>query len=161
MPGQNYYESPSAQSSVLFVPFTIAPSESWAHSVTFLNFFDRQTEKRFRESLSALDANIRKKLRERPEGEKGAVVAERDLVQPFFELFKQLFIWQPGEYVAELVVDAEPGSASFSKKYRFTLYESDTADLTAQLEDYPFGGGLTYKVESHLGVNVPLTEHAG
>ena len=161
LPGQNYYESPSAQSSVLFVPFTITPGESWAHSVAFLNFFDRQAEKRFRESVSALDANIRKKLRERPEGDKSAVVAEQELVQPFFDLFKQLFVWQPGEYVAELIVDAEPGSASFTKKYRFTLYESDTADLKAQLEDYPYGGGLTYKVESHTGVNIPLTEHAG
>jgi hypothetical protein len=30
----------------------------------------------------------------------------------------------------ELVVDAEPGSASFSKKYRFTLHESDSAEIS-------------------------------
>ena len=28
---QNYFESPSSQSSVLFVPFSLKPGETWAH----------------------------------------------------------------------------------------------------------------------------------
>lgn len=159
LPAQNYFETPSSQSSVLFVPFSLKPGETWAHSVAFLNFFDRLTEKQFRENLSALDSDIRRKLRERPDEDKRAVVAEQRLVQPFFDMFQRQFVWLPGEYVVELKVNAEPGSASYSKKYRFTLYESDSADLREHLEDYPFGGGLTYNVERHAGINVPLTEH--
>ena len=161
LPAQNYFELPSSQFSVLFVPFSLKPDETWAHSVAFLNFFDRLTEKQFRENLSALDSDIRRKIREKSEDDKRAVSATPALVQPFNVLFEKLFVWLPGEYVANLQVNAEPGSASYSKKYRFTLYESDTAELRQQIEDYPFGGGLTYNVERHSGINVPLAEHVG
>jgi hypothetical protein len=159
LPAQNYFETPSSQSSVLFVPFSLKPGDTWAHSVTFLNLFDRLTEKQFREHLSALDSDIRRKIRARAEDDKNAVAAEQELVQPFLLMFEKLFVWQPGEYVFELKVSAEPGSASYSKKYRFTLYESDTADLREHLVDYPYGGGLTYDVERHIGISIPLTEH--
>ena len=159
LPGQGYFETPSAQSSVLFVPFTLKPGETWAHSVTFLNTFERQVEKIFRERLSALDGDIRRKLRDRPEGNGHVVVADPENVSPFAELFQRLFIWYPGEYIAELSVSAEPGSASYSKRYRFTLYESDTEDLRAHLDDYKFGVGLTYKADHHAGVNIPIVEH--
>ena len=161
LPGMHYFETPSSQSSVLFVPFTLKPGDSWAHSVQFLNYFDRLTEKGFREGIARLESDIRAKIKERPEGEKHPVLAEQGLVAPFYELFRRLFLWQPGEYVAELRVDAEPGSASYQKAYRFTLYESDTKELTDHLEDYKYGGGLTFNVDRHRGVNVPLTEHAG
>lgn len=161
LPAQNYFELPSSQSSVLFVPFSLKPGETWAHSVTFLNIFDRLTEKQFRENLSALDSDIRRKIQERPQEDQQAVTAEPNLVQLFNAMFEKLFVWLPGEYVANLQVDAEPGSASYSKKYRFTLYESDTAELREHVKDYQFGGGLTYKVDRHSGINIPLAEHVG
>lgn len=159
LPAQNYFEMPSSQSSVLFVPFTLKPDETWAHNVVFLNLFDRLTEKQFRENLSMLSLDIRSKLSSRHDDDKDAVVAEHVLVQPFFNMFEKLFVWLPGEYVFELKVKAEPGSASYSKKYRFTLFESDTSDLRKHREDYQFGGGLAYDIEKHVGVYIPLTEH--
>ena len=54
LPAQNYFETLPSQSSVLFVPFSLKPTETWAHMVTFLNFFDRRTEKSYRENESAL-----------------------------------------------------------------------------------------------------------
>lgn len=161
LPAQNYFESPSSQSSVLFVPFTLKPGDTWAHGTNFLNFFDRATEKLYRESESRLGVDIRRKLDARAEDDKNAVEAEPDLVTPFMKLFEQLFIWQPGEYVAELIVEADPGSASFSRKYRFTLYESDSAELRAHIEDYKFGGGVSYNIDKHAGVFVPLSQHNG
>jgi hypothetical protein len=161
LPAQNYYETLSSQSSILFVPFMISPGETKSHNVIFLNYFDRLTEKNFRESISKLDSNIRKKLHERSEGDKNQVIPEQELVQPFFELFTKLFVWQPGEYVAELVVNTEPGSASFSKKYRFTIYESDTAVLNAEVEGYQYGEGLAFNLNKNAGINIPLTEHIG
>ncbi len=161
LPAQNYFETPSSQASVLFVPFTLKPGDTWAHGTNFLKFFDRTTEKQYRESESKLGADIRRKLDARAESDKNPVVAEPELVTPFLKLFDQLFIWQPGEYVAELIVEAEPGSASFSRKYRFTLYESDSADLRAHIEDYKFGGGVSYNVDKHAGVFVPLYQHNG
>lgn len=161
LPAQNYFESPSSQSTVLFVPFTLKPGDTWEHGTNFLNFFDRATEKTYRESESKLGADIRRKLDVRAEDDKNAVVAESDLVIPFMRLFDQLFIWQPGEYVAQLIVEAESGSASFSRKYRFTLYESDSTELRAHTEDYKFGGGVSYNVDKHAGVFVPLSQHNG
>ena len=159
LPAQNYFETPSSKSAVLFVPFSLKPGETWAHSVAFLDLFDRLTEKQFRENLSALESDIRRKIRARADDDKQAVLGEQKLVQPFIQMFEKLFVWFPDEYLAELKVNAEPGSASYSKKYRFTLYESDTADLRQHLDGYPFGGGLTYDTERHSGVNIPLTEH--
>ena len=159
LPGQGYFETPSSQSSVLFVPFTLKPGETWAHSVTFLNTFERQVEKLFREKLSTLEGDIRRKIWERSKDDREAVVAEPKNVSPFVDLFRRIFIWYPGEYIVELRVSAEPGSASFSKRYRFTLYESDTEDLRAYIDDYKFGTGLTSKADHHSGVSIPIVEH--
>ena len=137
------------------------PGQHWSHGVNFLNFFDRQTEKSYRENQSALNADIGKKIEARPKGDETAVIAEPSLITPFIDLFKTLFPWEPGEYVFALAVDAEPGSASFAKKYRFTLYESDTAELRKHTEDYKFGGGISYNIPRHMGVFVPLAEHVG
>lgn len=161
LPAQNYFETPSSQSSVLFVPFSLKPGDTWAHGTNFLNFFDRATEKLYREAESALGVDIRKKLKSRPEHDTEMVVAEPELIAPFMKLFNDLFVWKPGEYVAELIVDAEPDSASFSRKYRFTLYESDSAELITHTDDYKFGGGVSYNIERHVGVFVPLSQHGG
>lgn len=160
LPAQNYFESPSSQSSVLFVPFSLKPGETWAHGTNFLQLFDRATEKFYRESESALGLDIRRKFASHPEINTNPVVAEPQLVKPFTDLFERLFVWLPGEYVVELTVGAEPGSASFSKKYRFTLYESDSAELRSHIEDYPVGGGLSFSIERHVGVFVPLLQHS-
>jgi hypothetical protein len=156
---QDYWETPSAQSPILFVPFTLQPDSGWTHSVVFYNGFSRAQEKDYRAKLSPLSADIAAKLEARQELDKTPVIAEDRFVQPFIALFEQLFIWFPGEYVAELVVEAEPGSASFSKSYRFTLFESDTADLRRYADDFKYGGGLTFNVKAHAGLSVQIVSH--
>ncbi|WP_147461783.1 hypothetical protein [Pseudomonas coronafaciens] len=125
-----YFETPSYSSTVLFVPFVLKPSESWAHGVALFQVFDRQTGKSFREYLSLLKADIRHKIDGRPPRSNDLVETAPELVAHFTAMFDRLFIWQTGEYIASLSVTAEPGSASYSKKYRFTVYEADTADLS-------------------------------
>lgn len=161
LPAQNYFETPSSQSTVLFVPFTLQPGEQWAHTTNFLQLFDRSTEQLYRQSESSLRSDIHRKLGQRSDTDKQPVVAEPELVQPFLDLFNRLFVWLPGEYVAELTVDVEPGSASFVKKYRFTLFESDSAELRSHVNDYKFGGGISYNIDRHAGLAVPLVRHDG
>lgn len=161
LPAQNFFETTSSQASVLFVPFSLKPGEQWAHGTNFLQFFDRTTEKLYRESESALLTDIRQKIDARPEADKSAVFAEAVLIKPFMDLFERNFLWLPGEYVMELAVDAEPGSASFVKKYRFTLFESDSTELRSHTEDYKFGGGISYNVDRHAGLTIPLVRHDG
>lgn len=154
-----YLETPSSQSPVLFVPFSLKPGDTWAHETRFFNPLDRTTEKLYRGSESALLADIRNKLQLRPKGDEQIVAAESTLVEPFLALFKKLFIWEPGEYVAVLSVFAEPKSAPFSCSYRFTLYESDSEELRSHTEDYKFGSGFSYMLPRHAGVFVPLLQH--
>lgn len=160
LPAQNYFETPSATASVLFVPFTLRPGEIWGHGTNFLNFFDRATEKLYRESEASLLSDIRNKIKAKPKDDEALVIAEPNLVVPFQRLFDELFIWIPGEYTIELVVEADPGSASFRSKYRFTLFESDSEELRSHTEDYKNGGGISYSVNKHAGVFVPLSRES-
>ncbi|WP_310271337.1 hypothetical protein, partial [Pseudomonas sp. 3296] len=93
-----------------------------------------------------------------PPDSKLPVEAAEELVAPFTTMFERLFIWQTGEYIASLTVIAEPGSASYSKKYRFTVYESDTEELRGQVKGYRYGAGIAYD-RPELMVTIPLTEH--
>lgn len=161
MPAQNYFEKPTDSTSVLFVPFSLRPTEYWSHSVSFLNFFDRATEKLYRASETELRTNVQKKLKTKAADDANPVKAEAKFLEPFIQLFQRLFIWEPGEYVVELTVDTEPVSATYAKKYRFTLYESDTDELRKYVEDYPYGCGIYFNNETHAGVFVPLSEHIG
>lgn len=160
-PGLNYFETPSSQSAVLFVPFFLPVGEQWAHAVSFFNVFDRQSEKAFREARSALIADVHKKVEARDPNDNQLVVGEPTLVAPFEAFFRRMFIWETGEYVLNLVVEADPGSISYAKKYRFTLYESDTDDLRKYADDYKYaGGGIGYASDAQKGgVSIPLTEH--
>lgn len=157
LPAMSYFETPSSTSTVLFVPFLLKPGESWSHGVGFFNSFDRQTEKAYRSCLSLLKADIREKLDARPSDSKGPVEAEPEAVAPFTAMFKTFFILQPGEYTVSLTVTAEPGSASYSKKYRFTLFESDTDELRMQSEKYKYGTFIAYD-DPEVSINIPLTE---
>lgn len=159
LPGQSYFERPTSETAVLFVPFTLKPGETWSHSVLFFKEFDRQTEKLYRQNAAALTTDVEERISARDPNDKKPVIAAQELVTPFLTLFEKLFVWHPGEYVATLQVKAEPGSASFSKQYRFTLYESDTQELKSNTDDYKFGGGISYQVAAHAGLNVPLSEH--
>lgn len=161
LPAQGYFETPSAQTAVLFVPFGIRPNENWTHSVNFFSLFDRHTEKNFREKKAILQDDIAKKLQIRPQGNSDLVVADPDHVQPFMDLFHAFFVWRPGEYVITLSVKAEPPSASVAKMYRFTLFESDTAEMTEYTEGYKYGAGINYSSDRNRGVQALLSDHSG
>lgn len=154
---QNFYEQQSAQSTVLFVPFILKPQETWAHGTNFLNFFDREKEKAYRRAESDLRAVIQKKLEMRPKDDSRPVSAEQDLVSPFIDIFNELFIWEPGEYIAELTVLTQPQSASFGRQYRFTLFESDSMELRSYVEDYKFGAGVYFNDDRHSGLFIHIS----
>ena len=153
----SFFETTSSSSAVLFVPFTLRPSETWAHGANFLRVFDRNTEKLFRERDSRLRADIRRKLAARAEDDKELVVADDANVTPFQEMFNRLFVWLPGEYTLDLQIEVESGQTAFGRRYRFTLFESDSEELRSHTDDYKHGGGLAYDVDRHVGVYVPLS----
>lgn len=157
-PARSYFETPTSNIPIMLIPFKLAADESWGHSTMFLNNFDRATNQRVRNSESALRTDIRHKLNLRPENDNNPVVAEQELVDPFIQLFNQLFVWEPGEYRAVLNIRVDRGERTFSSSsYRFTLFESESQELRSHTEDYKFGGGLSYNVDRHIGIFVPLT----
>ena len=153
----NFFEAPSSTSAVLFVPFTLRPSESWAHGANFLRLFDRNTEKFYRERESELRSNIRHKLAARAEDDTELVTADTEYVQPFLDMFNRMFVWLPGEYTLDLQIQVESGKSAFGRRYRFTLFESDSDELRSHTDDFKHGGGLAYNVDRHAGVYVPLS----
>lgn len=155
-PAVSYFENPNSNFPALFVPFAIRPNEMWAHNTIFLQFFDRSTEKLYRENQAALRKDIAGKLAARNQENKEYAVGDDQIVSQFLTLFNRLFIWLPGEYGFDLKVLTDSGT-EFSRHYRFTLFESDFEELRSYSEDYKHGGGIFYEVERHLQLDVPLS----
>ena len=163
LPGQVYFETPSSQQPVLFVPFTIKPEDSWSHSVSFFKELDRLEDKELREMISKMRSYINAEIQknnQKQEQPTEPVAASADLYSPFLEMLKTKFIWLPGEYTADLEVVTSPDSASFSKCYRFMLFESDTNDLKNDGNFYKFGDGIYYRSNQMADVRVPISGHA-
>jgi hypothetical protein len=161
LPGLSFFESATAANSRLFVPFDIKPDETWVHSVMFSSPLERQDEKILRASTSAIRSDIDAKIQLRPEGApKTAVEAAPNLVEPVEKLFDSSFAWYPGEYVVTLQVEVESIATPRSKKYRFTLYESDTNELRARKDDLKFGDGVYFQSNKHVFLDVPLSRNS-
>jgi hypothetical protein len=147
-PAQNYYETMTSKETTLFVAFSIKPGETWAHTVNFLRIFDRGTEKWYRQSESKLRENIQTKIAARdasiPEKPKTLIEAEPELVQPFLTFFDKNFAWFPGEYFVNLTISTDYSPTAVVKKFRFTLYESDSNDLRSLADDYKYAAGINW-----------------
>lgn len=157
LPAQNYLPNPSEKNSVLFTGFPLKPGEEWAHIVNFLNYFDRDNEKKYRNAESQLREGIVAK-RNRLENKDVIVEVDANLVSPFNEIFKEKFIWSPGEYKVTISLIASNSSANLSKAYRFTLFESDSHDLSQAQEAFKYGDGINWDSGKYLGVIVELKE---
>lgn len=144
-PSQNYFESMTSKESTLLVAFTVKPGEIWAHTVNFLKEFDRTTEKWYRQSESALREDIRVKVAARAtDAPKVMVEADPELIQPFIRFFEQHFVWLPGEYLVQLTIATDHATSAVTKNFRFTLFESDSGDLRAAVDDYKYGAGISW-----------------
>ena len=152
---QTYWQDPNDSDSVLFTQFLIKPSNEWTHVVNFVNYFDRENEKKFRLLEAQLKADIFEQRASFTDKEQIAN-AKQELVDPLIKLFDKNFIWLPGQYTIELQVETNFKRANITKKYRFTLVESDSEELTKYTEDYKTGEGILYSV-TNLGIYVQIT----
>ena len=158
LPAQNYLSSPTdPKLTVLFTAFSLRPREDWNHMVNFLNFFSREDEKIYRRAESAIKNDIFKKLAE-SEGKAKIVEADEEDVKPFIDMHKAFFIWHPGEYEMYISIDVIPRRAAIEKKFRFTIFESDSDDLAKSLDEYKFGDGIYWSSDRPKGIIVPILE---
>ena len=140
LPVQNYLQKPTDKESVLFTPFAFRPDEEWSHIANFLNFFDRDDEKRYRDMESALRQDIIDKRRRNPDT---LAEAEADNVEPIKRFFDEKFSWHPGEYKMTVIIDGD--KVAVEKSYRFTIFESESEELRAHVDDYKFGARVYWE----------------
>lgn len=158
LPAQGYLQNPTDKDAVLLTPFKLKPKEEWAHIANFFNRLPRQDEKVYRQLESNLRQDIQAKLAVKPADQKAPVAANPENVQPLLKFFEARFRWLPGEYELTLQLQTEPKRASISKRFRFTLFESDAKELTDYREDYKYGFGVYITYQQHTGLLVPLAE---
>lgn len=156
LPAQNYLQDPQTKNTVLFTRFPLKPNEEWSHFVNFLNFFPRAEEKVYREAESNLKQNISNKM---PTTEKDKLVeADPKFVKPFLEFFDKKFIWSAGEYEMTLKIETDNSRTNLRRKFRFTLFESDSKELTEYSGDFKFGAGIYWDNTKHTGLIVQINE---
>jgi hypothetical protein len=157
-PAQNYFEMLTSKNTVLLTAFTIKPNESWEHTVNFLRYFDRATEKWYRKCESALREDIQEKIAQRDSNApKTLVEARPELAAPFADFFEKIFVWTPGEYAVEFILTADHSASNVRKRFRFTLFESDTMQLRSYVDDYKYGAGITWMYEKNSALLIPIT----
>lgn len=157
LPAQNYLQNPRDTNTVLFTSFSLKPKEEWAHIVNFLNYFSREDEKKYRSAESALREDIVAK-RKLSEDKDRFVEASTELVSPVLSMYNEKFVWHPGEYEMCIAVAASNRKANVEKKYRFTLFESDSSDLSKAVDGFKYGDGIYWDSGKHTGVIVQITE---
>lgn len=140
LPAQTYVADQKDNLSLLLTKFFLKPDEEWSYMTTFLHYFNRNENKVYREAEINLKNEIQKLLKEEPETD--LVIASKDFVKPFNDLFKKKFNWFSGEYVLEIGVITDNSKANTCKRYRFTIFESITDDLKKQINEYATGAGI-------------------
>ena len=140
LPIQNYYLQANDKDTVLFTPFSLQPDEDWSHISNFLNFFDRDDEQRYRDIESRLRQDISAKKTINPDA---LVEADDANVQPIIEFFNEKFRWLPGEY--HITLKAVTTDKEYSKKYRFTLFETESNELRSHANDYKYGARVYWE----------------
>ena len=158
--GVQYYVDPKDVKPILLVPFTLPGGGEWGHTVTFNQSLDPQEEKKLGGLRSALRMNIVRKVEERnrndPE-DKALVVADEAVLRPLLDVFEEQFTWNVGEYQVEIRVHSSNAKGATASRFRFTVYESDAAELRGYASEYKFGYGPAIDVEHHRGVWLKLT----
>lgn len=156
LPAQNYFQSPNDSNGLLLTSFALKPNEEWGHIVNFFMLFSRTEEKERRQ----LEANLRNDIIQKRNAladQNVNVPADEVSVHPLVRFFKEHFRWEPGEYELTVEVQAEPASASVSKKYHITVFESDSKELEDFCDDYKYGFGV-FLISQRQPVFVGLRE---
>lgn len=150
----SFFDTPVSETANLFFPFELPPEKYWDHPCWFTVDLDRNTEQKIRGLLSELNMDISEKLKNRND-EKQVVEASENLVRPLLQHKEKAFIWEPGEYFIQINLQSEP-QMNISKNFRFTLFETDTKELTAYSDDYKYG--MAYHNQKNKGLSIPISE---
>ncbi len=134
---QGFFETSVSQTANTFFPFDLPADDSWTHLCWFAMDIDRNREQKAKNAIVAVDMNIAEKIRANAVNSQ-PIEAESELVDHLVSLHNQNFIWETGEYFAEIQVETNP-VVNISKKFRFTLYETEVNELNNYTLEYKYG----------------------
>lgn len=161
LPGQAFTESNWKESSHLLTQFSLEPGESWSRFVHFHALPSSENERQAKRLVKDLRNNIIQKLRgvdRNSEDQVDLTEADEAFVVPLIDFFTANRKWRAGQYRAVLSVACTPDRASISKEYRFTLFESDSAELEERTTRYKFGAGLYWEDQERQEIYARLEE---
>lgn len=147
LPAQWFYPVGRQHDALLATRFALSPDQEWIASVVFFAPFGPTEERRVRQLTLDLRKDIRRGLSELPEDARKTgrpVEAEPSFVAPLLAFYEQRTRWKTGEYKAELRVVCEPARASLARRFRFTLFESDVAELRDAKSKFKTGFGVCF-----------------
>ena len=160
LPAKSFYPSLTDEKWVIFSRFKLYAGTQWDHTTIFWKPFSRNNEFLYRQLSSAIKDDISKK-KGQPEFEKILVEAEQKNVDSFVKFFDERFKWQRGEYTLTLTVVTDRDDVTASKKFRFTLFDSDVNQLRAYADKYRYGVGVYYfnrEIQAPLDIPIVRSE---
>lgn len=158
LPAQGYLQETTYTNAVLFTGFRLKSKEEWAHMVNFFNVFSRLDEKKYRDAELALKSDIIEKRKILENKDKLIMEADPKYVPAFEKMFEEKFIWLPGEYELEISVITVNPKVDAKQKYRFTLFESDSTDLSKVKAEFKSGDSIFWDSGNHAGVIVQIAK---
>lgn len=140
LPALSYAANPQDNQLILLTSFDSKPQTEWNHLVSFYNYVKRNQEKIYLEAENNLKNEM---LRQKSEfGENHYATVLHEMIEPFNKLFDENFEWHAGEYLLDISIETSKPKADISKKYRFTIFESQTESLVEHKRGYPSGAAI-------------------
>ncbi|EHC7291190.1 hypothetical protein [Vibrio parahaemolyticus] len=137
-----YFADLNAQQTTMFTPFELGTGESWAHTINCHEKWDRSQRQKFRAISSKVRDTISDKLKQGPLPNGDLHEANAEQIKEIHEQFVNNFQWLQGEYSGLLQVMDSNDKVMLSDEFKFTIFESESNELKAGVEDYRYGYGI-------------------
>lgn len=164
IPAKSYYPDASDSKLAVLAPFRLLPDHDWSHGVYFYPDFSREEDIEFRKITGNLKTNIQAKIPLLPpvlppNTAPALYEADPQFLQSAMNFFNSHFMWNTGEYTGTVTIHTEPTKAITSRRFRFTLFETESTELKNYSADYKYGLGVYfYNSEKHPGLSVSTNE---
>jgi len=162
LPAQTFTWPDDTNAAMIFTPLALEPGDEWAGFVSFFVPFSATDEREWKRIAKDLRADIDTKLRAHRlvagENPKEPVEADPARVAPLTAFFRAKRFWQPGEYAVQLTATCDPTRATITRRFRFTIFESDVQDLDEREARYKYGAGVYFTDAEQVEVNPRIRE---
>lgn len=159
LPVQTFFPILTENKPVIFSRFKLSPKTDLSSLFSFFKPFSRNDEQIFRQLSSPIKEDILAKRAIPGFDQKSVAEAEPQKVADFVKFSESRFKWDRGEYELTVTVLTDRADVRASKKFRFTLFDSDAHSLRSYADYYKYGVGVFYSNENQQPpLSIPITE---